>query len=86
MTSMMLATSSGMSSPEATEEASQGFLRKADGQFFLINIPDAVESRFTDINNLGEISGFMSDEEGLFLPLILTPITPAPNTFFEDVE
>jgi Big-like domain-containing protein len=76
----------GLFKPEATEEVSQGFLRKADGQFFLVSIPDAVESRFTDINNLGEISGFMSDEEGLFLPLILTPITPAPNTSFEDME
>jgi hypothetical protein len=45
-----------------------------------------VESRFTDINNLGQISGLVSDEGGLFLPLILTPITPSPNTFFEDVE
>jgi hypothetical protein len=76
----------GQFRPEATEEFSQGFLRKADGQFFLISIPDAVESHFTDINNLGEISGFMSDEGGLLLPLILTPITPAPNTLFEDVE
>jgi hypothetical protein len=76
----------GLFRPEATEAFSHGFLRKADGQFFLISIPDAVESRFTDINNLGEISGFTSDEDGLFLALILTPITPAPNTFFEDVE
>ena len=76
----------GLFRPEATEAFSQGFLRKADGQFFLISIPDAVESRFTDINNLGEISGFTSNEEGLFLPLILTPMTPAPNTFFEDTE
>ena len=76
----------GQFRPEATEEFSQGFLRLADGQFFLVNIPDAVQSHFTDINNLGEISGFTSDEGGLFLPLILTPITPAPNTFFEDVE
>jgi hypothetical protein len=76
----------GLFRPEATEEVSQGFLRKADGQFFLITIPDAVESRFTDINNQGEISGFISDEEGLFFPLVLSPITPAPNTSFEDVE
>jgi hypothetical protein len=76
----------GLFRPEATEAFSQGFLRKADGQFFLINIPDAVESRFTDINNLGQISGLVSDEGGLFLPLILTPITPSPNTSFEDVE
>jgi Bacterial Ig domain len=76
----------GQFRPEPTEEVSQGFLRKADGQFFLITIPDAVESRFTDINNLGEISGFISDAEGLFLPLVLSPITPAPNTSFEEVE
>jgi Bacterial Ig domain len=76
----------GQFRPEPTEEVSQGFLRKADGQFFLITIPDAVELRFTDINNQGEISGFISDEEGLFLPLVLSPITPAPNTSFEDVE
>jgi hypothetical protein len=76
----------GLFRPEAREEISQGFLRKADGQFFLISIPDAVGSRFTDINNLGEISGFTSNEEGLFLPLILTPMTPAPNNFFDDVE
>jgi hypothetical protein len=76
----------GLFRPEATEAFSQGFLRKADGQFFLVNIPDAVESRFTDINNLGQISGLVSDEGGLFLPLILTPMTPSPNTFFEDVE
>jgi hypothetical protein len=76
----------GQFKPEATEEFRLGFLRQADGQFFLVNIPDAVESRFTDINNLGEISGFTSDEEGLFLPLILTPITPDPNTFFQDTQ
>jgi hypothetical protein len=45
-----------------------------------------VESRFTDINNRGEISGFTIDEEGLFHPLVLTPITPAANTFFEGTE
>jgi Bacterial Ig domain len=72
--------------PEASEEAIQGFLRKADGRFFRINVPDAMQSRFTDINNGGEISGFTIDEEGVFHPLILAPITPAPNTFFEDTE
>lgn len=72
--------------PEATEEFTLGFLRKADGRFFQVNIPDAVESRFTDVNNRGEISGFTSDEEGVFHPVILTPIAPAPNTFFEDTE
>jgi Bacterial Ig domain len=76
----------GQFRPEAAEEFSQGFLRKADGQLFLVYIPDAVQSRFTDINNLGEISGFTIDDEGLFLPLILAPITPAPNTFFEDTQ
>jgi Cadherin-like domain len=76
----------GQFRPEATEEFSQGFLRKADGQFFLVTIPDAGESRFTDINNLGKISGFTRDEEGLLLSLLLTPVTAAPNTFFEDSE
>jgi hypothetical protein len=74
----------GQFRPEATEQFGLGFLRKSDGQFFQFNIPDAVQSRFTDINNLGEISGFTSDEGGLLLPLILTPVTPAPNTFFAD--
>ncbi len=72
--------------PEASEEAIHGFLRKADGRFFRINIPDAVQSRFTDINNDGEISGFTIDAEGAFHPVILTPLTPAPNTVFEDAE
>jgi len=76
----------GLVRPEATEDAIQGFLRKADGRFFQVNLPDAVQSRFTDINNRGEISGFTIDEEGVFHALILTPITPAPNTFFEDTE
>jgi Bacterial Ig domain len=76
----------GLVRPEAGEEAIQGFLRKADGRFFRINIPDAVQSRFTDINNRGEISGLTIDEEGVFHPVILTPVTPAPNTFFEDME
>jgi Cadherin-like domain len=74
----------GQFRPEATEQFGLGFLRKADGQFFQFNIPDAVQSRFTDINNFGEISGFTSDEGGLLLPLILAPVTPAPNTFFAD--
>jgi hypothetical protein len=75
----------GQFRPEATEAFSLGFLRKADGQFFQVSIPDGVELRFTDINNLVQISGFTSDEEGVFHPLILTPITPAPNTFFEEM-
>jgi len=74
----------GLVRPEASAEAIQGFLRKADGRFFRINIPDSVQSRFTDINNRGEISGLMIDEEGVFVPMLLTPMTPAPNTFFED--
>jgi Bacterial Ig domain len=72
--------------PEASEEAIQGFLRKADGRFFRVSIPDAVQSRLTDINNGGEISGFAIDEEGVFHPVILTPMPPAPNTVFADVE
>jgi hypothetical protein len=76
----------GLLRPEAGEEATQGFLRKSDGRFFRINIPDAMQSRFTDINNRGEISGLTIDEEGVFHPVILTPITPVPNTFFEDTE
>jgi hypothetical protein len=76
----------GQFRPEATEEFSQGFLRLGNGQFFLPNIPDAVQSHFTDINSLGQISGFTSDIGGLFLPLLLTPITPAPNTFFDNVD
>jgi hypothetical protein len=76
----------GQFRPEATEQLGLSFLRKADGQFFQFNIPGAVQSRFTDINNLGEISGFAIDAEGAFHPLILTPIAPAPNTFFEDTE
>jgi hypothetical protein len=76
----------GQFRPEATEQFGLGFLRKADGQFFQFNIPDALQSHFTDINNLGDISGFTIDEGGLPLPLILTPITPAPNTFFRNTE
>jgi hypothetical protein len=45
-----------------------------------------VQSYVTDINNLGENSGFTSDEGTLFPLLILTPITSDPNTVFEEVE
>jgi hypothetical protein len=72
--------------PKATEEFIQGLLHKADGRFFRVNIPDAAESRFTDINNRGEISGFAIDVENVFQPLILTLIPPTPNTFSEDTE
>lgn len=76
----------GQFRPEATEEFSLGFLRQTDGQFFQFNIPNAAQSHFTDINNLDEISGFTIDEGGLFLPLILAPITPDPNTLFENTQ
>ncbi len=76
----------GQFRPEATEDFSLSFLRKADARSFQVNIPDAAQSRLTDINNRGEISGFTIDADGVLHPLILTPIAPAPNTFFEDTE
>jgi hypothetical protein len=76
----------GQFRPEASEDFSQGFLGTADGQVLLIGVPHAVQSSFTDINNLGALSGFMSADENLVLPLILTPMAPGPNTFFEDEE
>jgi hypothetical protein len=71
---------------EAGEEAIQGFLRKADGTILRFSLPGFEQARFSDINNLGVISGFGIDAEGLFHAVVLTPITPAPNTFFEDTE
>ncbi|MGH8065860.1 MAG: Ig-like domain-containing protein [Candidatus Entotheonellia bacterium] len=76
----------GLFRPEAGEEAIQGFLRKADGTILHFSLPGFEEARFTDINNRGVISGFGIDVEGVFHAVVLTPITPAPNTFFEDVE
>jgi Bacterial Ig domain len=76
----------GLFRPEAGEEAIQGFLRKADGTILRFSLPGFEEARFTDINNHGVISGFGIDAGGLFHAIVLTPITPAPNTFFEDTE
>jgi hypothetical protein len=76
----------GLFRPEAGEEAIQGFLRKADGTILRFSLPGFEEARFTDINNHGVISGFGIDAEGLFHAIVLTPITPAANTFFEDTE
>jgi hypothetical protein len=76
----------GLFRPEAGEEAIQGFLRKADGTILRFSLPGFEQARFSDINNLGVISGFGIDAEGLFHAVVLTPITPAPNTFFEDTE
>jgi uncharacterized membrane protein len=68
------------------EEIVLPFLRKPDGTMQRFNIPGAIQARFSDINNRGVISGFVIDEEGLFQALVLTPVEPAPNTFFEDME
>jgi Bacterial Ig domain len=76
----------GLFRPEAGEEAIQGFLRKADGTILRFSLPGFEEARFTDINNRGVISGFGIDAEGAFHAVVLTPITPAPNTLFEDTE
>jgi Bacterial Ig domain len=76
----------GLFRPEAGEEAIQGFLRKADGTILRFSLPGFEEARFTDINNHDVISGFGIDAGGLFHAIVLTPITPAPNTFFEDTE
>ena len=76
----------GLFRPEAGEEASQGFLRKADGTILRFSLPGFEEARFTDIDNRGVISGFGIDAEGVFHAVVLTPITPAPNTLFEDTE
>ena len=68
------------------EEIVLPFLRKPDGTIQRFDIPGAIQARFSDINNRDVISGFAIGEEGLFQALVLTPLEPAPNTFFEDED
>jgi len=76
----------GLFRPEAGDEAIQGFLRQADGTIRRFVLPGFEQARLTDINNLGVISGFGIDAEGLFHAIVLTPTPAAPHTFFEDTE
>jgi hypothetical protein len=76
----------GLFRPDAGAEVIQGFLRNADGTILCFKLPDFEEVRFTDINNRGVISGFGIDAEGVFHAVVLTPISPAPNTSFEDTD
>jgi hypothetical protein len=76
----------GLFRPEAGDGAIQGFLRQADGTILRFILPGFEEVRLTDINNLGVISGFGIDAEGLSHAIVLTPTPGAPNTFFEDTE
>jgi hypothetical protein len=69
---------------EADEEPVQPFLRKSTGAIFRFSIPDASQARFSDINNQGFISGFSVGADGARQALVLTPVQPAPNTFFRD--
>jgi uncharacterized membrane protein len=69
---------------EGEEEAVLPFLRKVDGTIFRFSLPNALQARFSDINNRGVISGFSVAEDGVRQALLLTPVQPAPQTFFRD--
>jgi hypothetical protein len=69
---------------EGEEEAVLPFLRKVDGTILRFSLPDALQARFSDISNRGVISGFSVAEDGVRQALLLTPVQPAPHTFFRD--
>jgi hypothetical protein len=69
---------------EGGEEAVLPFLRKEDGTIFRVSLPNALQARFSDINNRGVISGFSVAGDGVRQALLLTPVQPAPQTFFRD--
>jgi uncharacterized membrane protein len=69
---------------EGEEEAVLPFLRKVDGTILRFSIPNALQARFSDISNRGVISGFSVAEDGVRRALLLTPVPPAPHTFFRD--
>jgi hypothetical protein len=69
---------------EGKEEAVLPFLRKSDGAILRFSLPNTLQARFSDINNRGVISGFSVGEDGVRQALLLTPVQPAPQTFFRD--
>jgi hypothetical protein len=69
---------------EGGEDAALPFLRKVDGTTFRVSLPNALQARFSDINNRGVISGFSVAGDGVRQALLLTPVQPAPQTFFRD--
>ncbi|NOT10976.1 MAG: hypothetical protein HOP23_03935 [Methylococcaceae bacterium] len=61
---------------------SHGFVLH-DGMYTLLDVPNAISTVATDINDLGQIVGYYNDNSGYYRGFIATPVSvPAPIPFW----